>query len=89
MNKETFTSEEDQAQSGATDAVTLIFIAIFFLIFAYGAARLSYYYNMSVGNSGSAVFWSILAFIFNDLYYPYYSFFLNPLSARRGNNIVI
>ena len=89
MTKEYFRNEEDEAALVAADGVAIIFIVIFFLLSAYGAARLSYYYNMSIGNSGSAIFWSILAFLFNDLYYPYYSFFLNPLSARRGNNIVI
>ena len=67
----------------------VIFIVLFGLIFSYGAARLSYFYNMNTGNSGYALFYSILAFLFADFYYPMYSFFLNPLSARSRNNISV
>ena len=67
--------------------VYIVGFLIGLLISAYGAARLSYFYNMSTGNSGYAVFWSVLAFIFSDFYYPMYSFFLNPQSARGRNNI--
>lgn len=88
--KEYFSSEEDQLNSMDSSALILILMVILFgLISAYGAARLSYYYNISIGNSGSAIFWSVLAFIFSDFYYPYYSFFLSSLSGKRGNNIVI
>jgi hypothetical protein len=37
---------------------------------AYGAARLSYCYNIHVGNGAmAATGWSILAFFFNAIYY--------------------
>jgi hypothetical protein len=65
----------------------LLFMIIFGLISAYGAARLSYFYNMNTGNSSWALFYSVLAFLFSDFYYPMYSFFLNPLSAKSRNNI--
>lgn len=87
--KENFSTQEDEAASLATNALAIILLVIILIISSYGAARLSYYYNMSTGNSGWAIFWSVLAFLFSDTYYPYYSFFLNPLSAKRGNNISI
>lgn len=67
----------------------VIFILLFGLIFSYGAARLSYFYNVNTGNSGYAVMWSILAFFFAEPYYPLYSFFLNPQSAKGRNNIPV
>ena len=50
---------------------------------AYGAAKLSYCYNTSIGNAESAFMWSFLAFFFCGLYYPYYALFLNPLCAVK------
>jgi hypothetical protein len=67
----------------------MIFYVIFLIIYYYGAARLSYFYNMNNGNSSYAVFWSVLAFLFGDIYYPMYSYFLNPQSARGRNNIPV
>ena len=84
---ENFTGYSEEEKGFATGALTILFIVIFAIVSSYGAARLSYYYNMSIGNSGYAMMWSILAFFFADLYYPMYSFFLNPQSARTGNNI--
>ena len=84
---ENFTGYSEEEKGFATGAFTILFIVIFAIVSSYGAARLSYYYNMSIGNSGYAMMWSILAFFFADLYYPMYSFFLNPQSARAGNNI--
>ena len=86
---ENFTGYSDQEKKVATGALTIIFIVIFALISSYGAARLSYFYNMSIGNSGYAMMWSVLAFFFADFYYPMYSFFLNPLSAKGRNNIPV
>ena len=91
VTKEYFTgaTDQDQATTIATDAAVIVFLVLFWLVSAYGAARLSYYYNMNTSNSGSALFWSVLSFIFSDFYYPYYSYVLNPLSAKRRNNITI
>ena len=88
------TSYENFTNRNAEDiavvnAFTILFIIIFSLISGYGAARLSYFYNMNTGNSGWALFWSVLAFLFADIYYPMYSFFLNPLSAKSRNNIPV
>lgn len=52
--------------------VLLLFSLLPFFIFCYGAAKLSWCLNHSYG-------WSILCFFFPGLYYPFYSFFLNPL----------
>lgn len=85
-NSENFSSSEE-SQYEAGRMVGNILLVVFYIIFCYGAARLSYFYNMNNGNSGYAILWSILAFIFADVYYPMYSFFLNPQSAKGRNNI--
>lgn len=85
---ENFTGQSDEQQQ-TVNMFTLLFLVLFALISGYGAARLSYFYNMNTGNSGYALFYSILAFLFADFYYPMYSFFLNPLSARSRNNISV
>jgi len=57
---------------------SLGFILLLMFVQAIGSARLSYCYNISIGNSeGVAFLYAILCFIFPSLYYPYYSFFLN------------
>jgi hypothetical protein len=62
-----------------TLSVTIMTV-IFFIISGYGAARLSYCYNIHIGNStGAAYGWSFLSFIFNAFYYPIYGVFLNPI----------
>ena len=43
-----------------------------YILFAYGAAKLSWCLNSSYG-------WSFICFLFPGFYYPYYAFFLNPL----------
>jgi hypothetical protein len=55
-------------------------ILFFSFIYSFGAAKLSYAYNTSIGSS-SAFVWAILAFFFSGLYYPYYAFFVNPVGA--------
>lgn len=81
-------STEDAGISTGMIILIVVYL-IFLVIYYYGAARLSYFYNMNNGNSGSAVPWSIVAFLFGDLYYPMYSYFLNPQSARGRNNIQV
>ena len=77
----------DNTDSDSANFFMIGLVAIFCIISGYGAARLSYFYNKNIGNSGSAVMWSIVAFFFSDFYYPYYSYFLNPLSEKSSNNI--
>lgn len=58
----------------------VILIIAFAFLYSYGAAKLSWNYNMYVGNSvGAATFNSILAFLFSNFYYPMYGLMLNPL----------
>jgi hypothetical protein len=87
--KESFDgSSSSDSSNGLGSLLLIILIFILWLIvYAYGAARLSYFYNMNNGNSGSALFYSVLAFLFADFYYPFFSYFLNPQSAKGRNNI--
>lgn len=67
--------------SSALGVVGGLFSLIIFLVIAfaanYGAARLSWCYNKSMGASdGVATMWSILCFFFSGIYYPVYSLFL-------------
>ena len=64
--------------------IVILVLALFFL-YSYGAAKLSWNYNMYVGNStGAAFFNSILAFLFSNFYYPFYAFLLSPVAAPAG-----
>jgi hypothetical protein len=64
---------------------TILFLILYGFLNAYGAASLSYCYNLSIGNdSGVAFFYSIMCFFFSPVYYPFYAIFLNPVcSAGR------
>jgi len=65
----------------ASIAVFVVFLCFFFgIIYSYGAAKLSYDYNRSIGN-GSAFFWAVICYFFAGMYYPYYAIFLNPVSS--------
>ena len=81
---EGFTSNHPDAP--ALYKSSMIFITMylaFILLFAYGAASLSYNYNVSIGTSGElTLVYSILAFVFSSFYYVYYALFLNPLSVK-------
>ena len=79
---------QDQTQSNpgvlTTIGLVIILFLIFSILFCYGAAKLSYNYNMAIGNTGSAFMWSIICFIFANIYYPYYALMLNPISANMA-----
>jgi hypothetical protein len=62
-----------------TGKIILFIIALFIFLFSYGAAKLSYSYNMSINNGSMVYFWCLMCFFFSLIYYPYYAFFLNPL----------
>ncbi len=82
--KEDITKKEVAKSSSLMITGVLTFILTLMIWFAagYGAAKLSYCYNIHIGNSsGTAVVWSFLAFIFAGFYYPYYGLFLNPLCS--------
>jgi hypothetical protein len=77
------TQSDQQPQQGgavATAFMSLTGIAsiLFYIVFGYGAAKLSYDKFGSVG-------WAILDFIFATFYYPYYAIFLSgPTSSFGG-----
>jgi hypothetical protein len=60
-------------QANGLSAVFFILLSLLpYLLFAYGAAKLSWCLNNSYG-------WSFLCFLFPGFYYPYYAFALNPV----------
>ena len=75
--------EEKFTTENAGTAVMMSFLLTLFILFMvnFGAARLSYCYNVYTGNPGSALAWSVLAFFFSGIYYPFYALFLNPLCS--------
>jgi hypothetical protein len=80
--------------SGATGNVAVVAsVGILYVIsmiilcisISYGAARLSWCYNSYIGtDSGLAVLYAILAFMFSGFYYPFYALFLNPVCGFRS-----
>ena len=61
------------------------FILLLMFIHGMASARLSYCYNISIGNTeGVAFLFAILCFLFPSLYFPYYSFILNPTCYTRS-----
>jgi hypothetical protein len=69
-------SVEVSKSSGSTDylewatSANGILTIVFWLVFSYGAAKLSYDKYRAMG-------WAILDFFFSTFYYPYYSLVLN------------
>ena len=67
-------------QSLAIVILVIIIYLIIVVLMMYGAARLSYCYNIYYGETpGTALLFAILSAIFSHLYYPFYGIFLNPL----------
>jgi len=65
----------------------LVFYFILMLVSGIGAARLSYNYNIYIGNTGGAAMgFAILNFFFYGFYYPYYALFLDPLGTKRRSS---
>jgi hypothetical protein len=88
---ELFTSVANNLPAAAATLGTyLVFSVGVFLVgsflYSFGAAKLSYAYNTSVGSS-STFLWSILAFFFSGFYYPYYAYFVNPVGAPPASII--
>ena len=81
--KEHFNASSDSDISRQSFAIIVLIILIYVLIaflMMYGAARLSYCYNMYYGaDSGTALGFAVLSAIFSSIYYPFYGVFLNPL----------
>ena len=61
--------------------VSSALVFIFGFLYCYGAARLSYNYNLYTNNKEFAILWAILCFFFPATYYPFYAIFLDPVSA--------
>jgi hypothetical protein len=62
------------------------FVLIYMVLYSYGAASLSYNYNVYVGNTGAIVWvYTILSFLFSSFYYPFYAIFLSPSLGRAPN----
>lgn len=79
--KESFISEKE---TKTAENVFWIFLSVYVILsflWSYGAAKLSWTYNSYIGSSwGTSFTFSFLAFIFSEFYYPYYAYFLNPIS---------
>lgn len=77
---------------GMVASVGLIYVLsmiVLCIAISYGAARLSWCYNMTIGtDSGLAVLYAILAFMFSGFYYPFYALFLNPVCGMRSATAV-
>lgn len=83
-------ASEEPFSTSDEDTITIIFwLIMFFLLIvtSYASARLSYCYNISIGNTGSALAWAFLCFFFNIFYIPYYGIFLNPVCASSRNAV--
>jgi hypothetical protein len=80
------------ASYGVAVLTLLVIYIIFAILVAYGAAKMSWNYNMFVGNpTWKAFLYSLLAFIFSEFYYPMYAYFLDPVpklvaKGVRNNN---
>ena len=60
--------------------VATVFAAIWFFVWSFGAASLSYAKYGSIG-------WAILDFFFATFYYPYYALVLNtPTATMMGGS---
>ena len=89
----TVTVNTDKVKEAAVGAIGMIaFVSFLTFVFAIascvGSARLSYCYNIAVGNPSDVAFlFAVLCFFFAPFYYPYYAFFLNPVCAIRNRGI--
>lgn len=87
---------ETDAPQQSTPFVVFLLPVIGFLLFivatCYGASRLSWCYNKSIGASdGTATAWAILCFFFSGFYYPFYAIFLHsctPVTASAVSRFV-
>lgn len=81
---EGFSPQHPEAGELMKYSITVIVIyLVFIFLFSYGAAKLSYAYNVSIGtSSGMTLLYSILSFLFSSFYYPYYAIMLNPVGQK-------
>jgi len=68
--------------------VYIIFMVLATVIYGYGAARLSYCYNITHGEtSGTAIAWAVLCFLFSGWYYPFHGIFLSSCGSAVTNTM--
>ena len=87
--KEHFANPTSASRSISAIILVVLFGLVFSFLYGYGAAKLSYCYNVSVGNASSALVWSVLAFFFSGFYYPYYALILNPLCVAKAGGTAV
>ena len=72
-----------------TGKIGIFVAALLAFLYSYGAAKLSYTYNMSINNGSMVYVWSILCFFFASIYYPYYALFLNPMLPISASGVTV
>jgi hypothetical protein len=78
-----FKDAESQDAIYATSILVIGLYMVFIIAFSVGASILSYNYNCFIGTSSNmTVFYTILAFLFSSVYYPYYAIFLDPVGKK-------
>jgi uncharacterized membrane protein len=93
VNTEGFQSKDKEADEpivGSIIATLYTFLfggMLIFLLIGYGAARLSFCYNQSIGTPIELTYvYAVLCFLFCYVYYPFYAIMLNPLCNKRVTN---
>jgi hypothetical protein len=93
LNTEGFQSKDKEADEpivGTILTTLYTFVmggALIAFLISYGAARLSFCYNQSIGTSIELTYlYAIVCFFFSFVYYPFYAIMLNPLCNKRANN---
>ena len=82
---EAFTSAKSAPGIIAVAGFGVLLFFLFGILYCYGAAKLSYDYNRSIGNGSSALLWAVICYFFAAIYYPYYAIMLNPLASAQSN----
>ena len=59
----------------STGILAIVFSVIVFIIYGYGAARLSF-------NTFGSYFWSVVAFLLAPFYYPYFGIFISSPATQ-------
>lgn len=82
--KESFANEDLNTMMGVYMAYIMLALLLTIIV-SFGAAKLSYCYNIYMGSSeGVAFLWSLLSFFFSGFYYPFYALFLDPLCEETS-----
>ena len=69
---------QGEGMSFTTAIVYILLVLTVLFIYSYGAAKLSWCYNSSMGTGAGLKFlYSLLAFFFSSFYYPFYALFLD------------